>query len=154
MADPAQRLQRLEDIEAIRNLLASYGPLADSGDAEGVAKLWSEDGEYAVGGFGTARGHIEIAALIESETHRGLMKTGCAHVLSPHRIDISGDQAEAVGYSIVLRKAGDSFEPWRVSANRWLLAREGALWRVKKRKNAPLDGSAGAIAILGAMHVT
>ena len=50
------RLQALEDAEAIRTLIARYGPLADQGDAEGVAQLWSEDGSYAIAGFGEARG--------------------------------------------------------------------------------------------------
>ena len=33
------RIRGLEDAEAIRNLIASYGPLADIGDAQGVAAL-------------------------------------------------------------------------------------------------------------------
>jgi len=36
-----ERLQALEDREAIRALIARYGPLADSGDAAGVAALWT-----------------------------------------------------------------------------------------------------------------
>ncbi|MCB2089465.1 MAG: nuclear transport factor 2 family protein [Sphingomonadaceae bacterium] len=146
--DLTSRLQRLEDLEAIRNLIASYGPLADSGDAQGLARLWAEDGEYAVGGFGTARGHAEIAALIEGEVHQQLMAGGCAHVLSPHRVMLDGVRAEATGYSVVFRKAGDSHEAWRVSANRWLLERTGAGWWVKRRENAPLDGTEGARSLL------
>lgn len=142
------RLDRLESIEAIRNLIASYGPLADSGQAEAVAKLWHEDGEYAVGGFGCARGHDAIAALIRSPTHRELMANGCAHILSPHTMTLSGNEALATGYSIVMRKAGDAFEPWRVSANRWTFERRDGEWKVARRDNAPLDGSRDAIDIL------
>jgi len=52
----ARRITALEDQEAIRDLLARYGPLADAGDCAGAAALWTEDGVYEVGGFGEYRG--------------------------------------------------------------------------------------------------
>ena len=149
MAEAADRLQSLEDRAAITDLIASYGPLADSGDAAGVAALWADDGEYAVGGYGTAKGRTDIAALIESATHQQLMAGGCAHVLSPHTVTLDGDKAEARGYSVVFRKVGGVFEAWRVSANRWQFVRTNLGWRVKLRENAPLDGGDAARALLG-----
>lgn len=148
MAELDARLLALEDRASIEMLIATYGPLADSGDATGVSKLWVEDGTYSVGGFGTANGHSEIAALIEGPTHQQLMREGCAHVLSPHVIELDGDQATAFGYSIVFRKQGDSFEAWRVSANRWQFFRTKDGWRVKHRDNAPLDNRDAARALL------
>lgn len=139
MDDLAERLARLEDREAIRNLIASYGPLADCGDAAGVAALWTADGEYDVGGFGVASGRQAIAALIESDTHRNLMVRGCAHVLSPHRIELDGERAIATGYSTVYRHGDGAFQPWRVSANAWHLQRQGdGRWLVTKRVNRPM----------------
>lgn len=139
LADLETRLQRAEDAEAIRNLIASYGPLADAGDAAGVAALWTEDGEYDVGGYGVSKGREAIAALITGETHQQLMAQGCAHILSPHHIEIDGDVASATGYSTVFRKADDAFEAWRVSENRWELARQAdGDWRVTKRINRPV----------------
>lgn len=148
MADIEARLQRLEDKAAIAELIASYGPLADRGMADELARLWVDNGEYTVAGFGTARGHAEIAALIEGETHQQLMAQGCAHVLSPHTIALGGGEAEASGYSVVFRRSGDAFEAWRVSANRWKLVRTEKGWRVLLRENAPLDGSEAARALL------
>jgi uncharacterized protein (TIGR02246 family) len=142
------RLQALEDREAIRNLIASYGPLADSGDAAGVAALWTEDGIYAVGGFGESRGRDAIAALIAGETHQRLMADGCAHLLGPVAITLDGDHATATGHSVVLRHTGSGFEVYRVSANRWALLRTSDGWRVARRDNAMLDGSAAARALL------
>jgi ketosteroid isomerase-like protein len=46
-----QRLRRVEDELAIGRLMASYGPLVDAGDADAVAGLWAEDGEYDVEGW-------------------------------------------------------------------------------------------------------
>ncbi len=138
-ADFEERLTRLEDIEAIRNLIASYGPLADAGHAEGVAALWEDDGEYDVGGYGAAQGRAAIAALIDSETHRQLMAEGCAHVLAPHRIEIDGNKAFAEGYSIVLHCGGDGLEVWRASANHWWFVRQtDGGWRTTRRVNRPI----------------
>lgn len=138
-ADFAKRLTRLEDIEAIRTLIASYGPLADAGDAAGVAALWEDDGEYDVGGYGAARGRAAIAALIDSETHRQLMTEGCAHVLAPHRIEVDGDEAFAEGYSMVLHYRGDGLAVWRASTNHWWFARQtGGGWRTTRRVNRPI----------------
>lgn len=140
----ARRVQALEDREAIRALIASYGPLADSGDPEGVAALWTPDGVYAVGGMGEARGRDAIAALIEGPLHQGLMANGCAHVLGPVAIQLETDRATATGHSVVFRRAGDGFEAWRASANRWALVRTEAGWRVERRDNQVLDGAEGA----------
>lgn len=142
LADRENRIRHLEDVEAIRNIIASYGPLADSGDAEGVAALWSENGAYDVGGFGVSKGREDIAALITGETHKSLMAQGCAHMLSPHHIVLNGDKAVATGYSTVFRKVGDVYEAWRVSANRWELERQpDENWLVALRVNRPVDGA-------------
>ncbi|MFK7840776.1 MAG: nuclear transport factor 2 family protein [Sphingorhabdus sp.] len=142
MVDAQNRLQRLEDLEAIRNLIASYGPLADSGDADGVAALWSVSGTYDVGGFGVSVGRPAIAALISGDTHQSLMAQGCAHILSPHQIMLNGATAIATGYSIVFRKIGDAYEAWRVSHNRWELSRQtDGNWLVDMRVNRPVSGA-------------
>ena len=146
---PEARLAALEDREAIRALIASYGPLADAGDARGVAGLWCEDGEYAPAGYGVAKGRAAIAALIEGETHQSLMAQGCAHVLSTPAITVDGSTAVATNHSLVLRNCGDTYEVWRASANRWALEKQGGEWLVRRRDNHPLDGSAAARALLG-----
>ncbi|MGC1470745.1 MAG: nuclear transport factor 2 family protein [Sphingorhabdus sp.] len=142
------RLCVLEDKEAIRELIARYGPLADSGDSEGVASLWADDGSYAVGGIAEAKGRAAIAGLIDGETHRQLMRGGCAHLLGPVAIELDGDVAIARGHSVVFRQTDAGFEVWRVSANRWELERGTAGWQVRRRVNAPLDGSEAARALL------
>lgn len=146
--DLGGRLRRLEDAEAIRNLIASYGPLADAGAADAVAALWHEDGVYAVGGMGEAHGHVAISALIRGETHVALMAAGCAHILTPPVIDLSGDVAMARNHSLVLRHEGGTWTAVRASANRWTLTRGPQGWRVARRDNALLDGVEGARLLL------
>lgn len=145
----AARIARLEDLEAIRTLIAGYGPLADAGDCAGAASLWAEDGIYEVGGFGVYQGRAAIQALLEGESHQALIHGGAAHVLSPPVIELNGDRATARTYSIVFRRAGEGWEAHRASANMWYLVRIGANWKVARRFNSLLDGSADARALIG-----
>jgi hypothetical protein len=148
VADPiATRLQALEDRAAIADLIARYGPLADAGDAAGVAALWADHGVYAVDGFPEACGHAAIAALIEGPVHQELMARGCAHLLSPAAITLAGDRAMAWCHSVVLAKSGEGWLPVRVAANRWELARTVEGWRATRRDNALLDGREAARAL-------
>ena len=142
------RLTELEDRETIRNLIASYGPLADGGDATATAALWDPEGVYAVGGFGDNVGRAAIAALIEAPTHRGMMAMGCAHVLSPVQVELSGHTATAIGYSCVFLRRDAVFEVFRVSSNRWELRKSDGHWRVLLRTNRLLDGDEAARALL------
>ncbi len=142
------RLAALEDREAIRNLIASYGPLADSGNAAAIAALWTDGGVYEVGGYGEHTGHTAIAALFTAGTHLDLMQDGCAHLIGPQHINLHGDHATAVGHSCVFRRTDSGFEAWRVSANRWELAKDNGEWRITRRSNRPLDGSEAARVLL------
>lgn len=139
MSNTAERLRAVEDAEAIRNLIAAYGPLADSGKAAEVAMLWTENGEYDVGGYGVAKGRAAIAGLIASDTHRALMAAGCAHILSPHHIVLDGDRASATGYSTVLRQSGGGYEIWRAASNIWTFERQDdGRWLAARRVNRPI----------------
>ena len=148
-ADFPARIAILEDREAIRDLIARYGPLVDAGDCAGAAALWAEDGVYEVGGFGSYTGRAAIQALLEGESHQSLIHGGAAHVLSPPVIDLDGDRATARTYSVVFRKADDIWEAHRASANMWHLVRVGTEWKVARRINRLLDGSAEARALIG-----
>lgn len=148
MTDGASRLSALEDREAIRDLIARYGPLADAGDCSGAAALWTRDGVYEVGGFGEYRGREAIQALLEGESHQTLIAGGSAHVLGPPAIDLRGDQAVARNHSVVFRKAGDVWEAHRASANEWHLLRTPQGWRIARRINHLLDGAPEARALL------
>jgi uncharacterized protein (TIGR02246 family) len=146
----AARMQVLEDREAIREMIARYGPLADRGDAQALAALWEADGTYDVVGFAIASGRAEIAALIDAPYHRELMADGCAHFLGPVAVTVDADSATAVGYSVVFRNREGMFSAFRVAANRWTLRRDAdsGQWRVSHRANALLDGVEAARVLL------
>ena len=150
LASLAARVLELEDREAIRNLIASYGPAADNGDTVRAGEGWAADGQYDIDGFGIVEGPQAIAELLDGESHQGLIHGGAAHVLSPVEIHLDGDMATAVGYSCVFRWTGESFEAHRVAANRWTLTRTPNGWRIAHRVNRLLNGSAEARAVMRA----
>ena len=146
------RVTELEDREAIRNAIASYGPAVDSNRVDDAAQLWAEKGAYEVAGFGSHTGPVAISALLQADYHQQLLRDGCAHILSPLQISLQGDTAVALGYSCVLRHSAGAYTTERASANRWELRKqtseEGSAWLVTRRLNALLDGGAAGKAVL------
>ncbi|WP_368681828.1 nuclear transport factor 2 family protein [Mycobacterium intracellulare] len=63
--DLLARVRLLEDERDTARLVASYGPLADAADSDGVANLWTEQGTYDVDGW-VMRGRNEIRAMVDS----------------------------------------------------------------------------------------
>lgn len=146
MSDLERRVRALEDRALILELIASYGPYADSGNGEAIGALWANGGTYAFDA--TTLQHADIAGLVEFESHRELMAAGCAHVLSAPTVNVEGDTASAVNHSIVLARRGEIWVAVRVSANHWTLVRTEAGWRVADRVNRLLSGGESARELL------
>lgn len=94
--DPAMeaRLQRMEDIEAIRSLLIDYGQALDSQDIEAYSKLFAEDGVWT-GGMGSATGPKAIQKMVE-EGIAGMppgVFDNSNHIMSSMEIEVNGDTA-------------------------------------------------------------
>lgn len=135
------RLRTAEDQLEIIRLLNSYGPLVDSGESEPAAHLWVEGGVYDVGGGRPLKAYGDLAAMYDSQGHQDLIHTGAAHLTATPRITVKGDRAEAVAYSVVIKKRNDEWFLWRAAANHWTLVRTPEGWRIKERYNRVLDGS-------------
>ena len=135
------RLRRAEDQLEIINLIASYGPLVDSGDGDGAASLWTEDGVYEVD-TGTYEGRDGISGMVESGPHQKLVQRGCLHMTSPPSVHLAEDTAVAVTESqLVVRNREGGFDVLRATAHRWELVRAPDGWRVERRTSRLLDGS-------------
>ena len=176
MTDPATRLEELErrlraleDEREITQLILSYGPLVDSGSAEDVAALWDAEGVYDVDEL-MMDGRAQIEAMVRSANHRGWIEGGCAHVVGPPHVTVTGEEATAVGYTLMIvngpvaprnepapdggatphtpRHELDGFDVRRATANHWLLRRTSSGWRVVRRTNRVLDGRAESPALL------
>lgn len=140
------RLRQAEDQLEILNLLNTYGPLVDSATAAPAAALWEPGGGYSFtlpdGGTKRLEAPDEIAGMYGWQGHLDLVNTGCAHLTGTPRIEVHGDEAEAVGYSVVILREGDRWYLWRAAVNHWTLRRTAAGWRIAERINRALDGSA------------
>ncbi|ADP84554.1 nuclear transport factor 2 family protein [Pseudofrankia inefficax] len=146
------RLRRVEDEGAIGRLILTYGPAADAGLADLAASVWREDGVYDWDADGPPHdGRSAIATMLRTEGHQGLIQAGAAHVAGPPLIDVDGDTATAITYSLIMRREGANgrYYLWRVSAARWDLARDDGRWAVRRRTNRLLDDTGAGRDLLG-----
>jgi uncharacterized protein (TIGR02246 family) len=141
----AARVRALEDQAEITQLVAQYGPAADSGAGDAAAGLWTEDGTFDVVGHFMLRGREAIAGMLNGAGHQGLIASGAGHVLTVPHIVVNGDEATGRSYALNIRwdAAADQFRAGRVSANTWRWVRTSQGWRVAERVNASLDGTPG-----------
>lgn len=141
-----ERLRKAEDHLEILNLLNSYGPLVDSATAGPAGDLWVPGGGYNFtlpdGGTKRLEAPDEVAGMYSWPGHLDLVNTGCAHLTGTPKISVKGDEAEAVGYSVVILKEDERWYLWRAAVNHWTLRRTDDGWRIVERFNRALDGSA------------
>jgi hypothetical protein len=136
------RVRSLEDRLAIYQLMSTYGPSADSGSGDVVETLFTESGEYD-SGIDPFHGAAAIRDMIEHlPLHRSLMAAGCAHLMTMPLVQVDGDRAVAICHSQLLRHEDDGFRVWRTSATRLDFERTPGGWRIARRVNRLLDGSA------------
>ena len=141
------RLRRLEDDRDIRQLIASYGPAVDAGDADAAARLWSNDGVYDGDGW-RMEGRADIHAMVRSAAHQNLVAKGCCHFLGPCVVTVTGEEAVAVCESLVLIRDGDGYRVWRATAHHFALRRIDEQWQITTRTSRVLDGNPDARALL------
>lgn len=150
------RLAAAEDELAILRILGAYSPRVDSGDAEGVAGLWTDDGVYDVD-TGRLDGHAGLVDMVTGDAHQGLIAHGCGHVPSLPVVLLDGDRAVATGYTqLVVRSSKPGrYTVLRVTASRWELERRGDVdapdrgWRVVLRTARAVTDDGEGRALLG-----
>ena len=139
-----RRLRALEDERDIARLIASYGPLVDSGDADGASALWTVDGSYDVESW-MMSGRDEVAAMVRSDAHQGLIAKGCCHFFGPPVIEVDGDEAVAVCESTLLvRRESGGYAVALAGVHLLRLRRDSGSWRIVSRTARQLDGTASA----------
>jgi hypothetical protein len=141
------RVRLLEDKEAIRRLICSWGPACDVGLPEEAASLWTDDG-VLLSDMARLEGPADVFAMILSDDQQNLIRQGCAHVHGLPLITVNGDEATAVNYSRVYRYTDPGYEVWRVSANEWKFRRTPDGWRATRREAMVIDGGPAAKDVL------
>jgi ketosteroid isomerase-like protein len=86
-----ERVQRLEDLEAIRQLDATYCRLLDGGDFAGLVELFTPDGSFD--GLSLVTGQEQLLTFFDGLVAGGL--TAFWHHVSNLEIEVDGDAATA-----------------------------------------------------------
>lgn len=145
-----KRLKTLEDERDIARLIASYGPLVDSGDPDAVAALWAVDGGYDTGDWQMSS-RADVADMVRSEQHQGLIARGCCHFFGPPAVTVDGDRAVAICQSMLLvRRESRGFAVARAGVHLIHLHRNESGWEIVSRTARQLDGSGEAIELIAA----
>ena len=130
------RVQKVEDENAIRELLIEYGRRLDAHDLEGYSQLFARDGEW-IGGFGSAKGPAGILALMQKSmgTAAGDPKNVRGfHLLTAAIVTTDGDHATAVSKLVFFAKSADN-KPVPALGGHYddTLVRENGHWKFQRR---------------------
>ena len=147
------RLQALEDRQAIYQVVCGYGYAVDGLNAEAVGSCYVDDGVYAVGDIGRIEGRAAIEAITRDPGHLAYVGAGCAHISTLPYVLIEGERAVATCHTMVNMHGADGFFIGRLSASRIELARQSdGGWKIVHRQNFMLDGNPGASELLGRLN--
>jgi hypothetical protein len=90
-----ERIKNLEEIEAIRNLKATYCYAVDSKNWQQTAELFTENADADFGPFGQYKGRENVATFFRN-LPQGLPL--CIHMIHNPLIKVEGDTATGVWY--------------------------------------------------------
>jgi uncharacterized protein (TIGR02246 family) len=131
-----ERLQRLEDVEAIRRLMLEYRRCLDAKDIRGYAGLFAAEGKFVAGDM-RATGPEQIFELVDGM--RGTLLTDRGgddvHIVANPTIDVDGDRATADSMWIYILR-GEDDEPVlsKIGSYHDVFTREDGRWRFLRRE--------------------
>ncbi len=127
------RITRIEDIEAIKQLKARYCEICDHDnyDADAMATLFTEDGTWESSRVGKAEGREAIHELFSGFPKR---IARAQHVVANPLIEVDGDRAHGVWYliSAVAQSDGTKYK-WPGSAARYHedYVKQNGEWKIR-----------------------
>ncbi|MES2606816.1 MAG: nuclear transport factor 2 family protein [Pseudomonadota bacterium] len=134
-----QRLQVLEDKEAIRTLIFNYGRFVDDRDWDNFANLFASNGGTWNGGMGIAKGREAIHKMM-TDTMGGDNANAAGnglsnvHLLGNEIINVTGDTAAAISKWVFVMTA-EAGGPDFVFVGRYedTFVRENGDWKFQQR---------------------
>lgn len=152
-----QRLVAVEAELAIRNLITRYSLAADCGDAQAAMACHTEDALYIVSAPCAGRsveessthgaadlrleGRQAIGDMLKAPLHQSLLPY-CAHTVGPFSVELSGDRAQAIGYSRLYRQQDDAVRLMRLSMNIWQFQCHQGQWLISQRESRLMGSDA------------
>jgi hypothetical protein len=131
-----QRLRKLEDTEAIRELLIAYGRALDKRDFKGYGQLFAQQGSWK-GGMGAATGPANIAKMVQDGFSKmpPALYENSNHVMTSLAIEVNGDEAQAWSRWLwVVHGADNKPRLERGGHYEDTLVRENGQWKFKHRE--------------------
>jgi hypothetical protein len=135
LTDLRARVQRLEDIEAIRKVFIEYGRLADSKDWVGYSELFVADGTFdSPHSIGAVTGSRAIRERLGSAY--GDDPADALHVFDNVEIEVDGDRATARSMWTFLRPGANGYPPQLLMFGQYEdeLVRTAAGWKFHVRR--------------------
>jgi uncharacterized protein (TIGR02246 family) len=128
-----ERLQRLEDRDAIHQLFVDYGRHLDAGDIDAYASLFTEDGEVMLGPMGRTQGRENIHALMSRVLDGRVGST--YHLISSPRVALDGDTATSeVMWTVIQRDAEGKPELTSLGRHIDKLRKVDGAWLIAERR--------------------
>jgi hypothetical protein len=128
-----RRLQRLEDLMAIRQVFIDYGYYLDQGDFDSYSKLFASEGEAMLGPMGRAKGPAAIKEMMTRLLSADVGKS--YHLITSPVITLEGDRATSdVMWSVINRGADGNPELSMVGRHKDELIRQDGQWKFLRRK--------------------
>ena len=124
----------LEEKEAIRDLMSAYCFYVDNGEFDKFAGLFTEDAIFEAGPFGRLQGRHAIYDFINAQVPRLGEGPARKHCTLNHLIRISGNEAHADSYIVVLRESSVGIMASLAGRYEDLLVKDAGHWRFKVRK--------------------
>lgn len=127
------RLQRLEDRDAIHQLFVDYGRYLDAGDIDAYAQLFTADGEVMLGPMGRTKGRENIHALM-AKVLEGRVGSSF-HIIGSPQVQVDGDEATSeVMWTVIRRDSEGNAKLTSVGRHVDKLRREDGVWRIAERR--------------------
>jgi uncharacterized protein (TIGR02246 family) len=131
-----QRVQRIEDREAIRDLILAYAVRLDARDFDAYVDLFAQDGVWQNGAT-IRRGREEIRAMltdIYGEDPGADPADPSYRIVSNVEIELEGDRATARSRQLTIMRGADGApEPVLSGIYEDRLVREGGVWKILHR---------------------
>ena len=125
----------LEEKEAIRDVLSAYCFYVDNGEFDKWAELFTEDGVFDAGPLAKVQGRAAIKGFITKAVPRQGEGPARKHCTMNSMIQVSGAEAKADSYIIVVREAEQGIMTSLAGRYEDLLVKQGDTWRFKVRKS-------------------
>ena len=137
VAQLEQRVQVLEDVNAIRHLKARYAASCDDQyNPDGIAALFTEDAVWESQGLGRFEGREAIRAFFRGASQ---LFTFAIHYSLNGQIDVQGDTARAQWYLFMPCTLGEGNRAmWRAGIDHEEYVRVEGEWKFTRKSSAPL----------------